>query len=326
MKKRKEAQDNLKIPLEKLAPPGISGELIILDRKANEKRSDQEIFKELKNRNFLVKAQLSKTIVSNDGELKASFDEKSGDSFLTITSGAICGNVQTKDGGFTLVPNDKGELSCFIFKCVAKSFQEAKHKFHQTVLPFIDFLSYKANCPIHLPLISSECITDNYELRTINYTTPYPKSTINPHENAIFNEMIPLYALYREAKNTDSNYYKLICFYKVLEGMYNCLRPELFKLAVKKGIPITRKRELVPNHPELKSNYIGKPIKQIFDKDIRNKYRNAIAHFVLNDGSVINVSDFYTNSDYSNMILLMELCCRVVMEIQEDYYKQVHNQ
>ena len=129
--------------------------------------------------------------------------------------------------------------------------QEAKAKFHKVVTPFIDHLSYKANCPIHIPLISSEDVKNRCIM--INYTSPYPIAKLNPHESHLDTKMIPIYALYREAKNSDSCYYKFLCYYKILrEGIYKHLRPDLYKLARERNIEIQKQKELVPDHPELK--------------------------------------------------------------------------
>jgi hypothetical protein len=323
--KSKNKKKDIGIGLKDLAPPGVKGELVILYVTSEEKRTDQEIFKDNRPRKFIVKAQLSKNSYIVTQSLKASVSEKDGGSFLSVPSHVLYSKAQTADGEFVFMQNDSNELSCIKFICDACSPQEAKSKFHKVALPFIDHISYKANCPIHIPLISCEDVDNLYSM--INYTSPYPMATLNPHECQINENMIPIYALFRESKNTDSCYYKFLCFYKILEGIYSHLRPALFKSAREKNINILKQKEIVLDHPELQkfnSKYIGKPIKTLFDNELRKQYRDEIAHFLLDDGSVLNVSNFGVNSRFSNILLIAELCCRTVIDTQEDYYQQIN--
>jgi hypothetical protein len=324
--KKKEMRKDASLDLKDLAPPGVKGEFVILYVTAEEKQKDLDIFKDNRLRKFVVKAQLSKNSYIVTKSLKASVSEKDGGSFLVVPSHVQYSKVQTADGEFIFMQNDSNELSCIKFICMACSSNEARSKFHKVVMPFIDHISYKANCPIHIPLISCEDV-GNLCLR-INYTSPYPMVNLNPHESQIIENMIPIYALFREAKNTDSSYYKFLCFYKILEGIYKHLRPALFKLAREKDINIQSQKEIVPDHPELKKfnpEYIGKPIKTLFDNELRKQYRDAIAHFLLDGGSVLNVSSFEINSRFANILLIVELCCRTVIDIQENYYQQIKN-
>ncbi len=317
-------KNDVKIELKSLAPPGVKGEFVFVYLTKDDKKEDQEKFKDNSCRQFLVKAQLSKNNYILKESLQASVNEKKGDSFLVVPENVEYSKAKTEEGEFIFLQNDFNELSGVEFHCIATSLHDAKSKFHKVVTPFIDHISYKANCPIHIPLISSEDVSNRCLM--INYTSPYPKAEMNPHETNIDKNMFPIYALYREAKNTDSSYYKFLCYYKILEGIYNHLRPDMYKLAREKNIEIQNQKEVVPDHPELQKfnpEFIGKPIKTLFDNELRKQYRDAIAHFLLDDGTILNVSSFKIVSQYSNIILIIELCCKTVIDIQENYYKQM---
>jgi len=241
--------NNVKLKLESLAPPGIKGELVFLYLTKDEKKeNDQEKFKDISSRQFIVKAQLSKNSYIYEESLQASVNEMNGNSFLKVPEYVLYSKVKTAEGEFNCLQNDVNELSGIEFHCIACSLQEAKSKFHKVVTPFIDHLSYQANCPIHIPLISSEDLKNRCIM--INYTSPYPIAKLNPHESHLDTKMLPIYALYREAKNSDSCYYKFLCYYKILEGIYNHLRPEMYKKAREKNIEIQSQKEAVPDHPE----------------------------------------------------------------------------
>ena len=313
--------------LTSFAPPGVKGELGILLVSKDEKRSDQDIFQDKRLRRFIIKAQLSKNSYVAANSIKASINENEGKSFLIVPPHILYSKVQSPHGEFVFIHNNSNELSCIKFSCTACSPQEAKSFFHEAVMPFIDNISYKSNCPIHVPLISCEDVDNRFS--TINYTSPYKKVRLNPHESRFNERMIPVYALFREAKNTDSSYYKFLCFYKILEGIYKHLRPELFKKAKEHNIDVQGQKELVPDHPELQRfhpEYVGKPIKTFFDNEFQKEFRDSIAHFLLHDGSVLNISDYSINSKFTNVLLVIELCCRTVIDTQENYYQQYENQ
>lgn len=54
--KSKNKKKDIGIGLKDLAPPGVKGELVILYVTSEEKRTDQEIFKDNRPRKFIVKA------------------------------------------------------------------------------------------------------------------------------------------------------------------------------------------------------------------------------------------------------------------------------
>lgn len=320
MKLDKDTKAN--IPLKDLAPPGIQGELVTLFVRKNETRTDLDRLHDKSKRNFSLKALLSKDSAKGNG-LKASVDTKDGSSYLLAHEDTLHAKVETQDGIFYFKTNEKNELSGVVFECVANSPLDAKAKFHSIVVPFVDYLSYVANSPIHMPL--TDCWDKENELTLVNYETPYPQTTVNPHTATIIEQMRPVYALYREAKNTDSSFYKFLCYYKILEGIYKHSRPTLFKKASNEKVKLSAQKELIPDNPELRSAYgkvIGTPIQPFYEKVLQKEYRDSIAHFLLNDGSVLNVSDYQTSSSFSNIVFITELCCNTVIANQENYYRE----
>jgi methylamine utilization protein MauJ len=51
----------------------------------------------------------------------------------------------------------------------------------------------------------------------------------------LFGEMKPVYAMYREAKNTDSDFYKFLCCYKIMEGLLGKMLANAFARAKTAG-------------------------------------------------------------------------------------------
>lgn len=306
--------------LEELAPPGIHGTFIIEPHHKNSPISSQEKFSDREKRKFVVKALLSKNPQS-ETTLNTTLSEENGTSFVKGQNGMSGYTLTTKSGRkIELRQNASNEFSLVHFVCEATSMEEAKRLFSEDAVPFIDFLSFTANCPIYISQHS--CCDEKHGVTSIDYVSPHPVSIMQAHQSSLHKEMLPLFALFREAKNSVSNYYKFLCYYKILEGVYHHLRSQIFKEAKEKGITINRKKERLPEHGELRPSLTNCPIKTFFDGQLTEK-RNEVAHFFLESGAILNLSDHISEAGFADLILPIELCCMEVMKTQNDYYNQV---
>ena len=297
---------------------------MLLDKFRDETHSDAERLHDHSMRDFIIIAKLSKSIETSN-EIAASILPEDGDSFLKLPESVSLSKVYTSEGTFFCRKNKKNELAQVELHCRANTIFDAKRKFSDVVLPFVDHLSYIANCPIYIPLLQVQ--DKKNHISSINYISPHPTSSMNPHEAVIQLDLLPIYALYREAKNNQSNFYKFICYYKILEGVFGPLRTKLFQQATLQGKPVKQIRDILPDHPELDSkfsSYIGKPIKNVFDKFLNKEFRNSIAHFVTDDKAVMNVSTYDSNAKFAGVVFMAELCARVVIENHRNYLKQLN--
>lgn len=99
-----------------------------------------------------------------------------------------------------------------------------------------------------------------------------------------------------------------------------------FLRAKAKNFAISTLKEIVPDLLEASPEHaalIGKPIKQIFDTRFRSEFRDQTAHFLLQEGQPLNVSDFRIGSKYSSEIVLIEACTKVVINTHEAYIKEL---
>lgn len=211
------------------------------------------------------------------------------------------------------------------FECDAKSRSEARHKFHSIVLPLFDRLSYVADCPVVLATLRIE--DPKNHCTCIEYISPYRRTIVNPHAALIYTELQPIYAMYREAKNSSSDFYKFLCYYKIIEGLLGKLRGTLFSSARKEKIDLGRPRELVPKSariPEIYQSYAGRSIKVFFDEVLTPTFRNAVAHFVTDDGSILNMSSPEHIDSYAEIRYVAELCARVVIKSYESMLNILH--
>ncbi|AXQ30893.1 hypothetical protein D0B54_20390 [Solimonas sp. K1W22B-7] len=268
---------------------------------------------------FKLKALLGKHS-SREGGISTIMTSEDGDSFIVAGYEDTAGMLHTSVGKMILRHNAKKELALVEFDCNSTSIHEAKHLFLKALTPFLDHLSFLANIPLHIVRVG--CLDTVHHIESVDYVGPHANVQLNPHASSMEEELIPVYALYREAKNNPSSLYKFLCYYKILEGIYKSLRPALMSRAKDKGISIAMHKEVVPklhdplpDHAELEE----RQIKEVFNGRFREDFRNQAAHFLLGEGLPLNVSDSEIYSKFSRELPLIEVCVRIAMETHREY-------
>ena len=145
----------------------------------------------------------------------------------------------------------------------------------------------------------------------------------------IIEDLFPVFALYRECKTNPSAYYKFLCLYKIMEGIYKNIRPSLMKKAKKMGKTIKCEKEVVPNHfliREYNEKFVNMKIRKLFDDVLTKEFRHAVAHFSINDGSLLNLTDYNTNRKFANVLFITEFCCRILIDNHSKMYFQLYPQ
>ena len=313
------------IPVDRLGPPGVKGELHVLAIMVNEQRNDNDRLQDQTERQFKVFGQLSKNPPAAEN-IKGDFGAEDGSSYLAIPGQAVMSRVRCAEGMFEIKKNNSGEKSLVEFECVATNTAEARRKFQTAVLPFLDYLSYLADCPVIVAMLRVEDIKN--DRISMEYVSPYRKTTVNPHIANLFLELAPVYAMYREAKNSCSDFYKFLCYYKILEGLLGKLRVNVFSQARSAHIDLGRPKETVPASSEISIAYqshIGKPIKAFFDGVLTPRFRNAVAHFITDDGAVLNMSLPGHIDSYGEVLYVLELCVRTVIKSHETLLSKLNS-
>ncbi|GBD88135.1 hypothetical protein BMS3Abin03_02070 [bacterium BMS3Abin03] len=315
---------DIKIERNKLPPPSSVDYMVILDQIEGDTRKDENRLNDKSKRTFEVKALLSKALFFNQ-RVDFSIDEKAGSSFFVIPPNAVKMLIPNTFGVFTCYKNEANELSLITTNIEANGWEEAFQIFFKVVSPFLDHLSFLTNSPFIISKVFCRDKKNDYSVHS--YEVPYYSVSINPDVKSIPNELIPIFSLYREAKNNVSSYYRFLCYYKILEGIFKYIRPQLFLLSKEKNITIQPVKEKVPDHKDLGHEhkiFVGENIRKIFDDYLTNQFRNTVAHYLLDDGSVLNVSDYYINTKFNKVLLLIELCVREVIVNQLNYFEQFY--
>jgi hypothetical protein len=209
---------------------------------------------------------------------------------------------------FVGLPNDKGYLGKLtVEKIHAASFNDAQTMAYKVLSPFLSAWSLHLDIPVHVETIQvTELSTFVSSLRV---HTPQFEMTFSGGLTPVLSDDFCQYAsIYREGMNTNSAFYRFLCFYKVIESIPH-RRSRQREAAKHAGQDIPRFTEGVPTDSEgivslLKSVYpwrqawdtfavaqivpaevMGKKFGWIRENQL-NAIRTGIAHALLKTGEI----------------------------------------
>jgi hypothetical protein len=272
---------------------------------------------------FHVRAVLSKGYIAHEA-IRASITPGEGGCFITAPDDI---RLSAPGGTYEILRNSRGELAQATRSLTASSYAEAFDVFLAGLTPSLDHLSYISNTPIRIDAI--ECRDEANHITAISYRTPFGTVVLSEGGSGISIPLLPIYALYREALNADSNFYRFLCFHKILEGAFLQVRPQLFRAARDQGISITTRQDLVPDEPELRQfqpAYISQRIRDLYDGEFQAQYRHSVAHFSLTDGAVSNPSSHRESSRFATILFVAQVCAREVIKNLEEQYADFFRQ
>jgi hypothetical protein len=290
----------------------------------NENRSDASRLQDTESRAFQVDTLLVRSIGFLD-EIKGDFTAEEGSSHVRAPVGTTILKVATSGGTFEIHPNADGELALIAMRVEAANATEARNLVQDATGPFLDHLAFMARTPIQTGLIRIK--DEKNQTTTLDLIAPEQVVTLNPGGHSLFDELSPIYALYREFKNGVSPFYRLLCAYKIMEGIYGVLRKIARERAKELGVRLSIPKEVVPDHPDIAHDLrhlIGKPIKTVCDNILQRRYRDAAAHFLVQETEVLTVSSAAERSKFADMAFLCDLCAQIVIRNHEEALAQLN--
>ena len=303
---------SMDIPLEKLGHPGSLTELHVVPQFLGDNPNDQSRLVETTEREFETAALLSKAPTPSNA-LTLDFGEADGNSYFIFASPAM--TVDTLWGVVRIGKNTSGEASLITMTCRARSANEALERLQLACATFLDNWAYEMTAPVYLTMLRARDLKT--QVLMARFASPYRQSKINPLVTEIPTPLRPAFALYREALCSASPLYKFLCFYKILEGYFSRLKPDLAKIFRGAKLKYPEAPECVPDHPELAAEfraYIGQSIAKFRDEQLIPNFRSAVAHFEPDDSSPIVTSNPYDILRFNHAALAVELCARTVIE------------
>lgn len=275
-------------------------------------------FRDAEARLFEVAALLSKAPLG-DLPLEIAFDAAAGGSYFLIATPMV---VETPWGQVRVDRNDRGEASMISMYCEATSSDEALIRLRRAASVFLDHWSFRAMAPTFLTRLRA--IDTKHDVHTIQFNSPYRTTMITASTAAIPTPLRAMLALYGEALCASSPIYRFLCLYKILEGYFGRLKPELAKVFKHGAIGYQWPKETVPDHKDYGLDlrrYVNGPIAQLKDEQLTPHFRDASAHFSLDGELPLIASDPKVIKEFNHVGIAADLCARVVIEVYRDAHQ-----
>jgi hypothetical protein len=231
---------------------------------------------------------------------------------------------------FTGIPNDDGRLGKLTAELYAPNMKSAETLAYNALNPFLSSWALHLDIPVHIETVQvTELSTGVSALRVY---TPYFTMTFSGGITPILTDEFCNYAsLYREAMNTNSNFYRYLCLFKIIESV-TLRRSRIAQEAKDAGLEVPKRvREEVPkNNAELRELLkVIYPWRNLWDNfalsqmlppealgkklaNVRSTYlepiRDAIAHALMRSGEIKMTID---NLDHVQLVNRWLPFCRV---------------
>jgi len=150
-----------------------------------------------------------------------------------------------KQLSFVGLPNDRGYLGKLVVEELnALNFADAEKQTYELLAPFLSSWSLHLDIPVHVETMQATHIeTGACALRVL---TPHFEMTFPGGQTPALSADFCHYAsLYREGMNSNSNFYRFLCFYKIIESI-PLRRGKANQAAKESGREVKRFREIIP--------------------------------------------------------------------------------
>lgn len=210
------------------------------------------------------------------------------------------------------IADKDGFLGKFVCELDAESNEAAEREAYGSLAPFLSAWSMNVDTPIHVETIQVKNLTT--QVTVLRVVTPHFEMNFGGGSQPFFLDEFCQYAsIYREGLNTNSAFYRFLCFYKIVESLITKRSREG---AAKKaaGQDPRRPYEVIPDKLEetlsvlqhlypWRTTWDQLALDQIFPKEvhgqkvtaIRDKYfrplRVGIAHALLDKGEITVILD-----------------------------------
>jgi hypothetical protein len=228
------------VPREQLGAAGAPSAVTVVAIMENETRDETMRLQDQSLRAFDVEVLLTKHLTLPD-VFSADFTKEDGASLIKLASGV---RVDTASGAFYVDLNGRNEMALIRMKVKARVPIEARNKVYDAIAVFLDHLSYAAAVPILTGQM--KIYDDKNHIITIDVLGPEREATVSTGAQHLPLPLSPIYALYREFKNSSSAYYRLLCLYKIMEGLLGILRKKGREEAEALGVTLSMAKERVP--------------------------------------------------------------------------------
>lgn len=315
--------ETLTTDIDFFGPPGKYFELRVRGIVDDDKTTLEEALRDSSLREYKVSAMLGRSYIFYDANFPH-ISKENGNSFLLGNPDTERITVEIFGRQYVFHKNTAGEYSYVELSCVATNFKHAQAIFFDGITPYLDTLSYTGSCSLFL---RETCIEDvKHRLMVFPNVAPYRKQVVQLGDFVVYPQLHEIYSMYREAKNSSSNLYRFLCFFKIIEGLYGNIRPRLLKRAKSLKLDLVQEGKRIPDDPHLipeHKKYVGKTIKNFFESVLTPEFRHGAAHFVLRDGTAVNLSSLAQIEKYTHILYITEICTRILIDDTVNILRQL---
>lgn len=252
--------------------------------------------------------------------------------------------LQTRGDGwnieFKCIINDDGYIGKIVVeRLYAQDYLQAESVAYQALTPFLSSWSLTLDIPVLVETIQVTDLTTHTEM--LRVCAPYVEMTPGAGVPLAFSEDFRHYAsVYREGMNTNSPFYRFLCFYKIVESIY-VRRGENAKQAKLRGEQPRRYSEDVPLSRDAIKGLLGLlypwradwdddlTMDQILPAEARDKrfkalrgqflepLRDRIAHALMRSGMIENVADRLEDiAAVTRWLPLLRIWVRLLLKVE----------
>jgi hypothetical protein len=231
---------------------------------------------------------------------------------------------------FKGLPNENGYLGKLVVdELIANDFNNAESRAYESLAPFLSAWSLHLDIPVNVHTIQVTELSSN--VTSVRARAPHFEMTFGGGITPLLSDEFCHHAsVYREGMNTNSPFYRFLCFFKIIESII-ARRSKRNADNVANGHEIVRYHEAIPSTGDeairllrllfpWKATWDEVPLDELFPTEVRgkkvgsvvdrfNKIRVGIAHAVLDTGEIRISIDKLTNIQQVNKWLPL---CRIL--------------
>jgi hypothetical protein len=126
--------------------------------------------------------------------------------------------LQGKNYQITGTADEAGFLGKLVVELQADNAQAAEHEAYGSIAPFLSAWSMNADVPIHVETIQVTDLTTH--VSSLRVSTPHFEMNFPGGMHPfLLDEFCQYASIYREGLNTNSAFYRFLCFYKIIESL-----------------------------------------------------------------------------------------------------------
>jgi len=182
-------------------------------------------------------------------------------------------------------------------------------------------------------VIVYEANSDSGEAKRVYFTIPYCLVDLEDEADILTsqnmpNKLRPLLRLFREAINSTSPHYRLLCLYRIKEGLDGKIKGDNTRIVKSRGITPRRKPVLVPDNRTTRHYFphlLGKPVSDFLEY-VNTNYRISIAHLNLDEYEKMLLDPAFSKTNHEIEVVNSTLVTIVTEMIKNEWeFMKEHN-